>query len=298
MESPLHRAPTRVWRMTRSKVMRSPGMWLTLVILMAAAFAPVLAPYSPYHQFSHGLTSSGMPLGSTPRFPLGTDAIGRDFLSRLLWGMRETLMISVPGGLLAIIIGTMVGVTAGYVGGLTDTALMRLTEVVLTIPPILMAGLLSVLLHPNTLDLILILGLVMWYVPARVVRTEVVLQRELAYVEAARAVGASDARIMMVHVLPQIGGLLAVYMSTQIASITTLTAGLSFVGIGIQPPTPSLGNLVASGSQWLGTAPRLALWPGLVLGIVVLAFTLLGEDVRRWLKSATEIPLPGGSGVQ
>ena len=256
------------------------GLAITVSLLAVAAFAPVIAPHSPYYQFPNGLLNDGSPVGPSAQFLLGTDALGRDLLSRLLYGIRSTLVVALAANLIAALVGVAVGSLAGYFGRWVDVALMRLTEVLLAVPAILLAGFLALVTHPSELSLILIIGSVNWFYLARIVRAEVLSIRRREFVEAAVSAGARHRRILVGHVLPQIWPLVLVYMTLQFSTTSMFVASMSFVGIGIQPPTPSLGNLIADGSQYLTSVPRLAIVPGVALGLLVLGFNLLGDALH------------------
>lgn len=261
------------------------GLGLTLLFVVIAIFAPQLAPYSPYYQFPNGLSLNGAPLGPSATFLLGTDQLGRDLLSRLLWGTRNTLAVALLANLLATAVGTLFGGLAGYYGGWVDAVLMRFTEVLLAVPTILLAAFLALVTRPTPESLILIIGAVNWFYLARIVRAEVLTVKTQEYVEAARAAGASHARTLWRHVLRQVWGTALVYMTLQFSTTATFTASLGFVGIGIQPPAPSWGNMIADGSQYLTSVPRLMIVPGVALGLSVLGFNLLGDGLRDALET-------------
>jgi peptide/nickel transport system permease protein len=270
----------RTWR----RLVRQPlgvfGLAVTLMFVFVAVFAPQLAPHSPYYQFPNGLLDNGMPVGPSRQFLLGTDDLGRDLLSRLIWGTRNTLTVALLANLFATVIGTAVGGLAGYFGGWIDAVLMRVTEVLIAVPAILLAAFLAMVARPSPFTLIMIIGLVNWFYLARLVRAEVLTVKTMEYVQAARAAGASHGRTLWRHVLAQVWGMVVVYMTLQFSTTTMFTASLSFVGIGIQPPTPDWGNLIAEGSQFLTSVPRLMIVPGAVLALSVLGFNLLGDALR------------------
>ncbi|HUY96225.1 MAG TPA: ABC transporter permease [Verrucomicrobiae bacterium] len=256
------------------------GLGITVALVVVAAAAPVLAPHSPSTQFTDGLTSFGAPVGPSRQFLLGTDALGRDLLSRLIFGLRNTLQVAVAANLIASVIGVAVGGIAGYFGGWLDALMMRLTEVLLAVPAILLAGFLALVTQPSPTSLVLIIAGVNWYYLARIVRGEVIAIRVREFVEAAVVAGAGPWRILVTHVLRQVWSLVFVYMTLQFSTTAIFVASMSFVGIGIQPPTPSLGNLIADGSQYLTSVPRLAIIPGVLLAVAVLGFNLLGDSLR------------------
>lgn len=270
----------RLWRRLRRQPMGLLGLGLTAAFVFIAVFAPVLAPHSPYYQFPNGLTLNGAPAGPSALLPLGADDLGRDLLSRLLWGTRNTLVVALLSNLFATAVGTAFGGLAGYFGGWVDAVLMRVTEILLAVPAVLLAAFLALVARPTPLTLILIIGSVNWFYLARIVRAEVLSVKPLEFVEAARSAGAGHARTLWRHVLAQVWGTVIVYMTLQFSTTTMFTASLSFVGIGIQPPTPDWGNLIAEGSQYLTSVPRLMIVPGIALGLSVLGFNLLGDALR------------------
>lgn len=270
----------RVWRRLRRRPLGVLGLAITLAFVAVALLAPVLAPHSPYYQFPNGLAPDGAPLGPSAAFPLGTDELGRDLLSRLLWGTRNTLAIALLANLLATAVGTLFGGLAGYYGGWVDAVLMRVTEVLLAVPTVLLAAFLALVMRPSPLTLILIIGAVNWFYLARIVRAEVLAVKGLEFVEAARAMGATHARTLWRHVMRQVWGTAVVYMTLEFSTTATFTASLGFIGIGVQPPAPSWGNMIAAGSQYLTSAPRLMIVPGATLGLSVLGFNLLGDALR------------------
>ena len=256
------------------------GVVITLIVVFVSVFASVLAPHSAYYQFPNGLTNNGSPVGPSAQFLLGTDALGRDLLSRLLIGIQNTMEVAVAANIIASAVGVAVGSIAGYAGRWIDVVLMRTTEVFLAVPAILLAGFIALVTQPSKLSLIVIIGAVNWFYLARIVRGEVLVIRTREFVEAATVAGASHVRIVTRHILPQVWPLVAVYTTLQFSTTAIFVASLSFVGVGIQPPTPSLGDLISDGSAYLTSVPRLAVVPGIALGFVVLGLNLLGDALR------------------
>lgn len=256
------------------------GAVLTAITVLVALLAPVIAPYSPYRQFVNGLRVDGTPVGLSRQFLLGTDPLGRDELSRLLFGIRNTLEIALAASVVAAIIGVAVGCLAGYFGKWIDAVLMRLTEVLLAVPAILLAAFLTLVTQQSLLSLILIVGCVSWFYLARIVRAEVLSMRRREFVDAAVVSGSRNPRVIFGHVLPQVWSLVMVYMTLQFSTTAIFVAAMSFIGVGIQPPTPSLGNMISTGTQYLTAVPRLAIIPGVALGLLVLGFNLLGDSLH------------------
>lgn len=268
------------WRRYQSSYLALVGLALTALVLGVAILAPFLAPHDPATQFPSGLSAEGGPKPPSALFWLGTDALGRDLLSRLVWGARTSMEIAVLANLIAAAIGVAVGAGAGYTGGRIDMVLMRLTDLLMAIPAMLLAAFLAAVFQPSISIIVIIVGFVNWFYLARIVRAEVMAQREREFVEAARAIGLSTPRILVRHILPQVWGLVIVYSTLNVATTVLFVASLSYVGIGVQQPTPDWGNMIADGASYLSVAPWMVLFPGIALGISVLGFNLLGDGLR------------------
>ena len=263
----------------RAPILREPlnVLALTVIALFAigAIFAPFIAPYDPLAQ----------ELGARLEPPsaahwLGTDQLGRDIASRILYGSRISLVIGVVVVGLAGAFGTFVGVIAGYVGGLVDEALMRLTEVFLAFPPLILAMAIAGALGPSLTNAIIAIAAVTWAVYARLARGQILSLRRREYVEAARSIGASPLRIMWRHLLPNAIAPLLIQASFDMGSAIISAAGLSFIGFGAQPPTPEWGVMISEGRNFISTQPWLSLFPGLAILFAVGAFNLLGDGLR------------------
>lgn len=270
----------RFWHAVVARPSGIIGVAITLVVLVVSIFAPVLAPHSAYYQFPNGLSNNGSPIGPSAKFLLGTDALGRDLLSRLLFGIQNTMEVAIAANVIAAAVGVAVGSISGYAGGWIDVVLMRTTEVLLAVPAILLAGFIALVTQPSQLSLILIIAAVNWFYLARIVRGEVLVIRTREFVEASTIAGSHPARVLVRHVLPQVWPLIAVYTTLQFSTTTLFVASLSYVGVGIQPPIPSLGDLISEGSAYLSSVPRLAIIPGIALGVIVLGLNLLGDALR------------------
>jgi peptide/nickel transport system permease protein len=269
--------------------------WLTLGsilaagVLLLAVLAPVLAPHDPLRALPDGLTQYGAPVGPGPDRPLGTDSRGRDVLSRLLFGARLSLAVGLGAMLFALALGLAVGVTAGYFGGVVDGLLMRLTDVVMAFPAILLAlALAAVLPQRSVVTLILVIGSINWAAAARIFRGETLSLRERLYVEAARAMGASHGRVLARHILPHLAPTILVVASLGIAATILLDAGLAFLGVGVPPPAPTWGSMLQDARQFYSVAPWLAFWPGLAVLLTVAAFNLIAFDLRRSLAAGRQ----------
>jgi peptide/nickel transport system permease protein len=256
------------------------GALIILLLILAAVLAPVLAPHNPNIQFSSGLKSNGTPVGPCAEFPFGTDNLGRDVLSRVLYGARISLVVGVVSTVINLVLGVLVGTVAGYFGGWVDNVLMRVTDVILAFPLLLFCMALVAVLGPSLWNVLLSIGILGWGTMARVVRGQVLAVKEFEYVQAERALGASNARIMFRVILPNIIGPVIVLSTLNVGQNILIESGLSFLGIGIQPPTPSWGNMIQAGMQTYTFAPWTLWFPGLALVIAVLGFNLLGDGLR------------------
>ncbi|MCC6444401.1 MAG: ABC transporter permease [Armatimonadetes bacterium] len=259
------------------------GGGMVAVLALVALLAGALAPQDPTFQNPRGITAQGMPVPPGPQFPLGADSLGRDMLSRLLHGARISLLIGVVGTLIALGIGGIAGIVAGYFGGVWDTLIMRATDIMMCFPSLLLAIALVSVLKPGLSNIFLVIGLVYWTGNARVIRGETLALREKDFIAAARAIGASEARILLCHILPNLTPTLIILASLGVANTVLLDAGLSFLGIGVPPPTPSWGTMIAEGQNFFRTAPWMMLYPGLAVLLTVTGFNLLGDGLRDWL---------------
>jgi peptide/nickel transport system permease protein len=274
--------PARGSRRSVARAFRSgsllAGSLIVAALLAVALAAPWLAPHAPTAIFPGAEIE---PPG--PRFPLGTDEVGRDILSRLLYGARVSLGVAIPSVGLAGIAGTAVGVALGYRGGASDLLAMRLFDVLFAFPPILLAIALVAALGPSTLNLILTIGVLTLPQFAVLARSATLALKPQEFVQAARALGASHGRILRAHVLPNLAGPLAVQASLSLSIVILVEAALSFLGLGTQPPAPSWGGMLSRGRQYMTIAPWLVLAPGVAIMLAVLGFNLLGDAQRDLL---------------
>jgi ABC-type dipeptide/oligopeptide/nickel transport system permease subunit len=255
------------------------GAALVALFALASVLAPVLAPEDP-HDLAAGATLAAPGLAH----PMGTDALGRDLLSRVLWAGRVSLAVGVGVELVVVAVGCLVGLLAGWFGGALDAALMRLTDVVMAFPSLVLAiGLIAVFERPGLDKVFLVLVALGWTTVARVVRGAVLSVKAREYVQAAQALGVGHGRIMLRHLLPNALGPLLVAATLGVGSNMVAEAGLSFLGLGAQPPTLSWGAMLADGQTFLVTAPWVAVFPGLALLLAVLGVNLLGDGLRDLL---------------
>lgn len=257
--------------------MAAAGLVVVAALYAAALLAPFLAPFDPGLQ---GDLLRDRLLPPSPAHPLGTDQYARDVLSRLLYGARISLSIGVVAVGISASIGTLAGAVAGYLGGRVDAVVMRLVDLVLSFPRLVLLISLIAVFQPGILVVVAVLGLTLWPGTARLVRGEVLSLRERAFVEAARALGYSRRRIVLRHLVPNALAPVVVAATLGIGNTIVLEAGLSFLGLGVQPPTPSWGTLVADGRDHLLGAWWLATFPGLTIVLAVLAFNLVGDGLR------------------
>ena len=256
------------------------GLCVIAIVVFAALMAPVLAPYDPSEQFFDGLTLEGSPLPPNERFWFGTDTNGRDQLSRLLYGARTSLLIGIVANGIAVAIGTLLGVIAGYARGFLGASIMRFTDLMMAFPPLLLAIALAAILKPGLSIIIVVIALVNWVQIARVIYTETTALAEREYIEAARALGASTPRILFRHLVPHLVPTIIVYATLGIATTVLLEAMLSFLGRGVQPPTPAWGMMIFESQSYFLNAPWLVFIPGAAILIVALAFNLAGDGLR------------------
>jgi len=248
-----------------------------VVLYLVALLAPLIAPYDPIAQ--QDIVRTGF-LPPSLEHPLGTDRFGRDVLSRIIYGARVSLSIAFVAVAIAITIGTILGAVAGYMGGRVDAAIMRFTDMVLAFPRLVLLIMIIALFSPSIFLIITVLGLTQWPSTARIVRGEVLSLREREFVMAARALGFGRWRIILRHLVPNVLAPVIVAATLGIGNTIVLEAGLSFLGLGVAPPTPTWGNMVADGRETLLSAWWVATFPGLTIVVTVLAFNLLGDGLR------------------
>ena len=259
------------------------GLAVILLISAVAAAAPLFAPYDPAEQFFEGLTLEGAPLSPNRQFLLGTDLLGRDLLSRLIYGARTSLVIGIVANGVAVTLGALIGVTAGFFRGWVSSVLMRFTDLMMAFPALLLAIVLAALFRPSLWIVALVIALVNWVQVSRIIYTETRSLTEREFIDAERALGAGRARILFRHILPHLLPTIMVWGTLGISTTVLLEATLSFLGIGVQPPTPSWGNIIFENQTYFATAPWLVFFPGAAILLLALAFNLLGDTLRELL---------------
>ena len=257
------------------------GSVFLLAIALAAVFAGVISPADPeILDVNYRLQPPRAAGSSFGKFLLGGDQLGRDILSRIIYGARISLMVGVTAVLLSGSLGMLLGLLAGYYRGRTDEAIMRLADIQLAIPTILLAIALVGVLGPSLRNLILVLGITGWVIYARTIRGVVLSLREQQFIEAARALGSGDRRTLFRYVLPNVWTPAIVVASQQVGFMIILESALSFLGLGVQPPTPTWGGMIADGRGYLATAWHVTTFPGLALMATVLAINFFGDGLR------------------
>ncbi|HEV7319759.1 MAG TPA: ABC transporter permease [Ensifer sp.] len=256
------------------------GLVVVVLVVVLALAAPLIAPYSPDEQMFDGLTLEGAPLPPSAQFLLGTDTLGRDLLSRLLYGARTSLVIGLVANGVAVTIGLLIGILSGYMRGLVGNALMRFTDLMMAFPALLLAIVLAALLRPSLWIVAMVIALVNWVQVARIVYTETRGLVERDFILAERSLGAGHGRILFHHILPHLVPTAIVWGTLGIATTVLLEATLSFLGIGVQPPTPSWGNIIFESQSYFQAAPWLVFIPGAVILLTALSFNLVGDALR------------------
>jgi peptide/nickel transport system permease protein len=272
----------RAWRRFTRHRGALVGMCIVFFVALCAIFAPALAPHDPNVPFkARTLTSRGVPIGPEREFPLGADSLGRCELSRLLYGGRVSLAVGLAATLIVALIGTTIGVLSGYFGRWVDGTLMRVVDVLLSFPFLIVCMAINkIVARPGIWVLFLVLGVLSWTGLARQVRARTMQIRSLEFVTAARALGASHTRIIVRHVLPNVLSLVVVLCSTIVAEMIIVESVLSFLGVGVVPPTSSWGSMLQESDPYMRSVPRLLAIPATAITLTVVAFNLLGEGLR------------------
>jgi peptide/nickel transport system permease protein len=251
------------------------GVALFLLVVLAGIFGPIIAPHDPLEINPRATLRT-----FAPGYVLGTDEFGRDIFSRVLYGARPTLTVAVCATGLALLLGTLFGIVAGFYGGLLDQVIMRSLDTLLSFPPILLAMMVVGFLGPGVRNLIFVIGILFIPTFARLAYAETLRVKELEYVSAARALGATSQRLLAQHVLPNIMAPLIVQFSLAMAAAILLESGLSFLGLGVVPPESSWGLMIAGARNYMAQAPNYVLWPALVIAVTILAINIAGDALR------------------
>jgi peptide/nickel transport system permease protein len=273
------------WRKILRKLLENKGATFGLImvlgVMVSAIFAPLLSPHDPILQdVEKRLLPPVWQNGGDPAYLLGTDHLGRDIVSRLIYGARISIVVSVSAVAFSAFLGTFIGLLSGFYGGKVDSVFMRLADVQLAFPFILLAIAIIAVLGPNLRNIIIVMGITGWVIYARVVRAEVLSLREKEFITSVKALGGSNRRIIFQHLLPNVIPPIIVIVTLEMARMIIMEAALSFLGLGIQPPTPTWGGMLADGRVYLVTSWWLATFPGLVIMLVVLGINLLGNWLR------------------
>ncbi|MBB6408860.1 ABC transporter permease [Mesorhizobium sangaii] len=256
------------------------GLIVVAIVLLAALFAPWIVHFSPDNQLTDGLSLEGAPLPPSGEHLFGTDTLGRDLFSRVLFGARTSLIIGLVANGVAVAIGLLVGLLAGYLRGTVGNLLMRFTDLMMAFPALLLAIALAALLKPSLWIVAMVIALVNWVQVARIVYTETRGLVERDFIVAERSLGAGNGRIIFLHILPHLMPTAIVWGTLGIATTVLLEATLSFLGIGVQPPQPSWGNIIFESQSYFQDAPWLVFIPGAIILATALSFNLIGDALR------------------
>jgi peptide/nickel transport system permease protein len=271
--------PRLGWRRALARARSNPtttfGVTLTLLIVLGAVFAPWIAPFDPIDQ---NIIDRLSPPGGD--YPLGTDQFGRDILSRLLWGARISLMVSLGAIAAAMVVGGVIGMVSGYIGGRFDLFVMQVMDVFLSFPSLILGLIVVALLGPDLINLVVAIALTAIAPFARIARAPTLVLKERAFVEAGRALGYSHVRILFAHILPNILSEVLVMGSLWMATAVRVEASLSFIGLGVRPPIPTWGGMTRDGFENILDAPWLAIFPGLAIMLLVLGLNMIGDGLR------------------
>ena len=260
------------------------GTLLVLIIALVAIFAPVVAPYNPSAQsLSNRLRSP------SSEHLLGTDEFGRDVLSRIIFGSRVSLIVGVLSVALGMVIGVPMGILCAYFGKRFDLVVMRVVDILMSFPTLVFGLMLVAALSPNLMNVVIAIAISLVPRFIRVARGPALSIMKKEYIESSKAIGANTGRIVFLHILPNIAGPIAIMATLWVATSIRIEAGLSFLGLGVQPPTPSWGNMLKAGMNRILMAPWMAIYPGIAIVISVLAFNLIGDGIRDFLDPKKQI---------
>jgi peptide/nickel transport system permease protein len=265
------------------------GLVIILALVLTAIFAPLIAPYDPtLGSLGDRLTPPSWQEGGSSAHLLGTDKLGRDTLSRLIYGARTSLTVAVIAIVVAGSMGSLLGIAAGYLGGWVDIIIMRLVDLAFAFPTILLAMVLAVIFEASFTNIILVISLVLWAEYARMARGETLKVKEMDFVALAQVAGVSELKIMLRHILPNVASSLIVLATLQVGIVIIMESSLSFLGVGIPPPTPDWGSMIAEGRSYIVSAWWLSVVPGVAIVVTVLSFNLLGDTLTELLNPARQ----------
>lgn len=271
----------RAWDRFRTNQSALTGAVLVCFVLATALLGPFVAPFAPDEPLPDGLTPEGAPAAPSSAYWLGADSMGRDELSRLLWGGQISLAVALTATLVALLLGVSIGLLSGWRGGWLDAIAMQLADISNSIPFLLLAiAIHRVIARPEMWTLAILLGVLSWTTMARVTRAKTLAVRDLDYVQAARALGVTEGRILLRHVLPNVLAPAMVIATTLVAQMVLVESAMSFLGVGVQPPTSTWGSMLQDAQSMMGYAPRLLAYPGTLILATVFGFNLLGEGLR------------------
>lgn len=266
---------SRGWRRFTSNKLAVVGLIFVALLCLMAIFADVIMPYDPIEIVS-GMRGEG----PSPAHPLGWDHVGRDLMSRVVFGARVSLIVGIGASIISVAIGLFIGVVAGYFGGWVDALLSRLIDTLMSFPIIALLIVLAAVVGPSLLTNVAVIGLTTWARYARVVRGDVLSLKERDFITAARAMGATERRIIWWHVVPNLLGPVIVLASLGVGSIIILESALSFLGLGVRPPNPSWGGILADGRAFITLYPHISIAPGIMIVLTVLVFSFVGDGLR------------------
>jgi peptide/nickel transport system permease protein len=284
------RAARRQWRLRGANLTGLGAVTVSLLAILSGVGAPAVAPHDPVEQdIINRLAPPAFLEGGSTRNLLGTDHLGRDVLSRLIYGARVAALVGVTTVLFSGSLGLIIGLIAGYFGGIADTLLMRLLDVQLSMPFMLLSLAIIGVLGPSLSNIVIVLAITGWVVYARVIRAEILSLRTREFVIASRALGASTVRTILRHLLPNVVPFVIVIATLEVGRVMLLESALSFLGLGVRPPTPSWGAMLAEGRIYVGTAWWLATFPGLAISVTVLSLNIVGDWLRDLLDPELEV---------
>ena len=272
-----------VWRGLMRRRVAMVGLVIALAFVVIALAAPLIAPYAPEEMISDGMSIDGSPLPPSERFWFGTDYLGRDLLSRMIYGARTSLVVGLVANGIALMAGTLIGLTAGFVRGAVGSVLMRSTDLMMAFPALILAIFIATLAGPSIKNVILVIALVNTGPVARVVYTETTSLAEREFIAAERAIGAGTGRILFRHILPHLLPIIIVWGTLGISTTVLFEAILSYLGVGVQPPEPSWGNIATDGQSYFQSAPWLVFFPGCAVALLALSVNLVGDALRDLL---------------